>query len=154
VPGVYDALRESRTRKELAQGYDDGRVQRFLDAVWKKEKLSPAEGHAIMNVCMAATYDPDAKAPLGFRIPFNMETGERLDDRWKRWRQHDPIHLVGRYADALRSLKGSTSIAAGATSITSTTGRESCRCGWRKRASPTATRSSTTITRMSTTGWT
>jgi len=106
VPGSYDALAESRARKGLARGYDDGRVQRFLDAVWNKEKLSPPEGHAIMNVCMAATYDPDPKAPLGFRIPFNMETGERLDDRWKRWRRHDPIHLVDRYADALRSLRG------------------------------------------------
>jgi hypothetical protein len=106
VSGAYDALDETRTRKGLASGYDDGRVQRFLEAVWKKEKLSQAEGHAIMNVCMAASYDPDPQAPLGFRIPFNMETGERLDDRWKRWLQHDPIHLVGKYAAALKSLKG------------------------------------------------
>ena len=50
-------------------------MKRFLDSVWSKEKLSHAEGHAIMNVCMAATYDPDPKAPLGFRLPFNLETG-------------------------------------------------------------------------------
>jgi enterochelin esterase-like enzyme len=93
-------------RKGLAQGYDDGRVQGFLDAVGNKEKLSPAEGHAIMNVCMAATYDPDPKAPLGFRLPFHLETGERLDARWKKWLQHDPIHLVRKHAASLRSLKG------------------------------------------------
>ena len=58
VPGAYDVLAETRARKGLAPDYDDGRVKRFLDAVWKKEKLSTAEGHAIMNVCMAATYDP------------------------------------------------------------------------------------------------
>ncbi len=81
-------------------------MKRFLDAVWKKEKLSPAEGHAIMNVCMAATYDPDPKAPLGFRLPFHLETGERLDARWKKWLQHDPIRLVGKHAANLRSLKG------------------------------------------------
>src|SRR5256885_8044768 len=28
-------------------------------SVWKKPKLSVAEGHCIMNLCMAATYDPD-----------------------------------------------------------------------------------------------
>ena len=28
------------------------------------------------NLAMAATYDPDPKAPLGFRLPFNLETGE------------------------------------------------------------------------------
>ncbi len=77
VEGAYDALAETRARKGLAEGLDDGRVKRFLDAVWKKEKLSNGEGHAIMNVCMAATYDPDPKAPLGFRLPFNLETGER-----------------------------------------------------------------------------
>jgi S-formylglutathione hydrolase FrmB len=90
----------------LAQGLDDGRVRRFLEAVWKKDKLSLAEGHAIMNLCMAATYDPDPTAPNGFRLPFHMETGELLPQRWRRWLRHDPVRLVGRYADNLRSLRG------------------------------------------------
>jgi hypothetical protein len=106
VEGAYDVVAETRTRKSLAEGCDDGRVQRFLDAVWKREKLSHAEGHAIMNICMAATYDPDPKAPLGFRLPFNLETGERLDARWRNWQKHDPIRLVGRYAANLRTLRG------------------------------------------------
>ena len=39
-------------------------------------KSSPsAEGHAIMNLCMAATYDPDPAAPHGFRLPFNSRPG-------------------------------------------------------------------------------
>src|SRR5207247_7011184 len=61
--GRYDAL-AAGARKGLAEGLDDGRVQRFLDHVWGKEKLSLAEGHCIMNVCMAATYDPDPRAQL------------------------------------------------------------------------------------------
>jgi len=106
APGPYDVLAELRARKGLAAGSDDGRVKRFLDAMWQKEKLSNDEGHAIMNVCMAATYDPDPKAPLGFRLPYNLETGERLDARWRNWLRHDPIHLVGRYAAPLSTLKG------------------------------------------------
>ncbi len=74
-PGVYDARGES-SRKGLAEGLDDGRIKRFLAQVWKKEKLTGAEGHCIMNLCMAATYDPDPRAPLGFRVPFNLESGE------------------------------------------------------------------------------
>ena len=89
----------------LRQGLDDGRVRRFLDTVWRKEKLSRAEGHAIMNLCMAATYDPDPRAPNGFRIPFHAETGELLPERWRNWLKHDPIHLVERYEKNLRSLK-------------------------------------------------
>ena len=66
VAGRYDALREGE-RKGLAEGLDDGRVKRFLDHVWETEKLSHAEGHAIMNLCMAATYDPDP--PRAARVP-------------------------------------------------------------------------------------
>jgi len=103
--GAYDARAEAN-RKGLAEGLDDGRIKRFLAHVWKKEKLSPREGHCIMNVCMAATYDPDPKAPLGFRVPFNLESGEVLENRWRRWREHDPINLVATYRDNLKSLRG------------------------------------------------
>jgi S-formylglutathione hydrolase FrmB len=104
--GPYDARAEVAARGGLSAGEDDGRVKRFLAAVWGREKLSQAEGHAIMNVCMAATYDPDPRAPLGFRLPFHLETGELIDARWKRWLRHDPIHMVAGHARALRSLKG------------------------------------------------
>jgi S-formylglutathione hydrolase FrmB len=104
-PGPYDALRESK-RKGLAEGKDDGRIKRFLSHVRKKEKLSLAEVHCIMNLCMAATYDPDPNAPLGFRVPFNLESGETIEERWRKWRAHDPINLVARYRDNLKSLSG------------------------------------------------
>ncbi|MBI4376261.1 MAG: enterochelin esterase [Elusimicrobia bacterium] len=103
--GDYDALASSRSRS-LSAGLDDGRIQRFLKSVWKREKLSSAEVHCIMNLCMAATYDPDPKAPLGFRVPFNLESGEALPERWRRWREHDPINLIGRHRSSLKSLRG------------------------------------------------
>jgi enterochelin esterase-like enzyme len=101
--GAFDAKREAR---RMADGRDDGRIRRFLQHVWKKEKLSGKEGHCIMNLCMAATYDPDPRAPNGFRIPFNAETGERIPERWRNWRRHDPIDLVSRYRASLKSLRG------------------------------------------------
>lgn len=103
--GPYDARAEA-SRRGLAEGLDDGRIRRFLAHVWKKEKLSSAEGHCLMNLAMAATYDPDPRAPLRFRVPFNLETGEVLPARWRNWRRHDPIHLVSRYRENLRSLRG------------------------------------------------
>jgi hypothetical protein len=105
APGAYDARAEA-SRKGLPEGLDDGRIRRFFSQVWKKEKLSMAEGHCIMNLCMAATYDPDPRAPLGFRVPFNLESGEIIERRWKRWLEHDPINLVSRYRNELRSLHG------------------------------------------------
>jgi len=105
VPGKYDALAESR-RKGLPEGVDDGRIKRFLEHVWETEKLTQAEGHAIMNLCMAATYDPDPRTALGFRVPFNMESGEVIATRWKRWLANDPINMVARHKAALATLRG------------------------------------------------
>ena len=59
-----------------------------------------------MNLCMAATYDPDPRAPNGFRIPFNAESGEMIEERWRNWRRHDPINLVAKYRAKLKSLRG------------------------------------------------
>ena len=95
-----------RAAKRAPDGSDDGRVKRFLEAAWTKEKLNDAEAHALMEVAMAASYDPDPKAPLGFRLPVDLDTGELIAKRWAQWREHDPIHLVGRYARNLRSLSG------------------------------------------------
>jgi S-formylglutathione hydrolase FrmB len=102
VNGTYDVLKEE---KKAGLGHDDGRVKNFLSHVWKKEKLSDSEGHALMLIAMSATYDADMKAPLGFRLPFNLETGELIPARWKMWQKHDPINLVSRYRDNLTSLR-------------------------------------------------
>jgi hypothetical protein len=103
-PGRYDARAEAG-RKGRAEGLDDGRIARFLAHVWKKEKLSTQEGHCIMNLCMAATYDPDPRAPLGFRVPFNLESGELIEKRWARWRAHDPVNLVATHRANLGSMR-------------------------------------------------
>ena len=103
--GAYDALAES-SRKGLAEGLDDGRVRRFLEQVWKKDKLSHAEGHCLMNLCMAATYDPDRRAPNGFRLPFNLESGEVIEKRWAKWRANDPVNMVKANRTNLKSMRG------------------------------------------------
>jgi hypothetical protein len=104
VPGRRDVAKAAR-----AAGYsgrDDGRIARFLEHVWRKEKLGSGEAHALMNLAMAASYDPDPRAPNGFRVPYNLETGELLPERWQRWLAHDPVNLVARYARNLRTLRG------------------------------------------------
>jgi hypothetical protein len=87
-------------------GEDDGRVKRFLDRVWARATLTEAEVHCLMNLAMAASYDPDPGAPNGFRLPCDLETGELIPARWRRWLAHDPINLVARYAKNLKKLSG------------------------------------------------
>lgn len=86
-------------------GGDDGRVRAFLEYAWKRERLNTAELHCLMNLCMAASYDPDPAAPNGFRLPFDLETGELIPARWQQWLRHDPVRLAGRYASRLQQLK-------------------------------------------------
>lgn len=105
IAGPYDAAKEA-SQAHLAQGLDDGRIAAFLKQVWKKEKVSHTEGHCIMNLCMAATYDPDPQAPNGFRVPFNLESGELLPERWRRWQANDPINMVKRHRASLATMRG------------------------------------------------
>jgi hypothetical protein len=87
-------------------GRDDGRIARFLRHVWARRQPTGAEIQALTNLAMAATYDPDARATNGFRVPCNLETGERLPQRRRQWLRHDPVTLVARYARNLRTLRG------------------------------------------------
>lgn len=103
VAGPIDVRKEE---KGAAKGMDDGRVENFLEHIWKKTKPADAEVHALMLIAMAASYDTDPKAPMGFRLPSNLETGEMIPARWKAWQKHDPIHLVGKYKGNLKTLKG------------------------------------------------
>jgi hypothetical protein len=103
TPGRVDVIRDER---EVAAGLDDGRVRRFLEHVWQKDKLADSEVHALMNLAMAATYDPDPTTALGFRLPFNLETGELIPARWRRWQRNDPVNLVAPCKRNLRTMRG------------------------------------------------
>jgi S-formylglutathione hydrolase FrmB len=87
-------------------GIDDGRIRRFLDRMEKRQYPGGGEIHCLMNLAMAATYDPDPQAPNGFRVPFALDTGELIAARWRQWLRHDPINLVSRYANNLQTLRG------------------------------------------------
>ena len=93
-PGPVDV---SRDAGRTGGGLDDGRVRRFLEHVWSKDKLSDAEVHALMNLAMAATYDPDPRA---------LETGELIPARWRRWQRNDPVNLVASCKRNLKSMRG------------------------------------------------
>ncbi|MGI9309212.1 MAG: alpha/beta hydrolase [Gammaproteobacteria bacterium] len=107
-PNTLNQLARYKTKNSSgsSDGLDDGRIKAFLNYVWKRERLSSPEVHCLMNLCMAATYDPDPDAPNGFRVPFDLDTGELIKARWNRWLKHDPALLVKKHQDNLKSLKG------------------------------------------------
>jgi enterochelin esterase-like enzyme len=87
-------------------GNDDGRIRRFLEHIQGKKNPGHEEVMALMLIAMAASYDPAPSAPNGFKVPVDLETGELIEARWRRWLAHDPIHMVKEHRQNLKSLKG------------------------------------------------
>jgi S-formylglutathione hydrolase FrmB len=102
-PGRY---RRPKRLDGLPPGHDDGRVRRFLEHFATTRNPSPREVQTLMMVAMAATYDPAPSAPNGFKVPLDLETGEFIASRWKRWLANDPIYLARKYRGNLRTMKG------------------------------------------------
>ena len=82
----------------------DGDPSAFLAAFREKPDLS-GDGHAILNMlAMAACYSPNPDAALGFDLPVDPATAQRIDPVWQRWLEHDPLHACVRHAAGLRDL--------------------------------------------------
>ena len=61
---------------------------------------------SLLNIiAMSACYSPNLDALHGFDLPFDIETGELRDDVWQRWLAWDPVCIVDKHLDALRSLR-------------------------------------------------
>jgi enterochelin esterase-like enzyme len=82
-----------------------GGAQKFLSD-FPHPPPRPSRWFAVIaTLAMASCYSPNPEAPLGFDLPFDEHTGELRPEVWARWLEHDPVHLVERHADALRSLR-------------------------------------------------
>ncbi len=86
------------------QKYDCS-IEKFLKAFYAKPKPSEEDMIALMSIAMAAHYDPDPEAPLGFHMPMDLRTGELDPERWANWKRNDPVVMVDQYADNLKKLK-------------------------------------------------
>jgi hypothetical protein len=80
-----------------------------------------------MEVAMAATYDPDPKAPLGFRLPVDLRHRELIAKRWASGATTIPSISSAATRGTLRTLSGIYIDCGGATSTTSISARASCR---------------------------
>lgn len=84
----------------------DGKPLAFLKHFWRQDNHDGRDINALMTICMAASYDPDSSAPLGFQLPFDCHTGQLDEQRWARWLRHDPLHMLENHLEALKSLRG------------------------------------------------
>lgn len=74
----------------------------FMKKFWATEKKGRDDFSAVNVIGMSACYSPRG---TGFDLPFDTETGEIRDEVWQRWLGHDPVRLVEKYVENLKSLK-------------------------------------------------
>jgi S-formylglutathione hydrolase FrmB len=74
-------------------------VEKFRDEDARKGK----DDFSGLNIIgMSACYSPRGAE---FELPFDLKTGEIRNEIWEKWLAHDPVRLVEKHADALKSLK-------------------------------------------------
>jgi len=71
-----------------------GDLEAFVKSFWRARRPSGSDFHALMVLCLAASYSPNADLPLGLELPFDLHTC-RLDPAvWARWLAFDPLQRV------------------------------------------------------------
>jgi S-formylglutathione hydrolase FrmB len=86
----------------------EGDIEKFLAHLGSVNKIGSSEIHTLMHLAMSASYDPDPDAPMGIRLPVDPETCELIDERWRRWLEHDPLRMMDRKdcRESLSKLRG------------------------------------------------
>ncbi|MEX2498589.1 MAG: alpha/beta hydrolase-fold protein [Wenzhouxiangellaceae bacterium] len=83
----------------------EGDCEAFVSAFWRARKPSGRAFHALMVLCLAASYSPAPGEPLNLELPFSLETARLNDQVWQRWLNFDPVRFDDRQFDALRQLR-------------------------------------------------
>jgi S-formylglutathione hydrolase FrmB len=97
LPDFRDAARA------LRDSYDRS-FDRFWEDFRSRVAFTKSTDHVLLNVwTMAACYSADDDGTV--QLPFDPATGELVPDVWERWLAWDPVRMVERHADTLRSLR-------------------------------------------------
>jgi enterochelin esterase family protein len=80
-----------------------GNPKKLLEKFWDEtEKKAKHDFDGLNIIGMSACYSPNGTK---FDLPFDLETGELREEIWKKWLKHDPVRLVEKFAENLKSLK-------------------------------------------------
>lgn len=90
--------------KLLGQIHKHGGLEPLLEQFLKADKK--ADFISAVNIAaMAMAYSPNLEASAGFDLPLDPYTGELRPDVWARWESVDPVFMLERHVEALRSLR-------------------------------------------------
>ncbi len=81
----------------------NGNPLRIVEKMWNEEAKKGKDDFAALNIIgMSACYSPNG---TDFDLPFDLKTGEIREEIRRKWLAHDPVYLVEKYAENLKSLK-------------------------------------------------
>jgi S-formylglutathione hydrolase FrmB len=97
LPDFRDTVRALRDEYE-------GSFDRFWEDFHSRPAFAKSNDAKLLNPwAMAACYSANDDGSID--LPFDIETGQLLDDVWVRWLAWDPVRMVDDHADALRGLR-------------------------------------------------
>lgn len=85
-----------------------GGLEKFIEDIPAFKPKSHDPFYSVLAMlCYGAAYAPNPKAPRGFDLPVNIETGELREDVWARWLAWDPVRMIDKPENtaALRKMR-------------------------------------------------
>jgi enterochelin esterase family protein len=80
-----------------------GKPQKFVEKFWNEDAKKGKDDFSGLNIIgMSTCYSPRG---ADFDLPFDLKTGEIREDIWAKWLAHDPVRLVEKFVENLKSLK-------------------------------------------------
>ena len=80
-----------------------GNPHKLLEKFWNEEAKTGKDDFSGLNIIgMSACYSPNK---CDFDLPFDLKTGEIRQEIWQKWLTHDPVRLVEKSVENLKSLK-------------------------------------------------
>jgi S-formylglutathione hydrolase FrmB len=97
-------LPEFRESARALRDHYEGSYEKFWEDFRSRPALSKdSDAHLLNDWCMAACYSTDEDGTV--RLPFDPATGMLIPEVWDRWLAWDPVRMVPKHADGLRSLR-------------------------------------------------
>jgi S-formylglutathione hydrolase FrmB len=99
-------LPEFRDVVRALRDHFDGSYEVFFERLANADHFDfNLYGVTLEMYAYAAAYSPDPARPGKVLLPFDPATGALVDDVWARWLEHDPVRMIPRHLEALRSMR-------------------------------------------------
>ena len=92
----------AKAARTLRDDYEGSYDKFWADFGSRPAFTKDSDGGLVMTYGCSAAFSADDDGTV--QLPFDVETGALVPDRWQRWLDWDPVRMVPQYADALCGL--------------------------------------------------